>query len=460
MPTELRPTPAARVSAAGAVETAVERAVRRATAPLARLIGAQPGEPVQPRIVLAVSGGRDSMVLLEAFVRRAPGAIAAVATFDHGTGDHARAAVDLVSEACLTAGVRVYTAKAQGALTSEASLRDARWRFLRDVATAEGAVIATAHTRDDNVETILMRALRGSGARGLAALYAPSRVLRPLLPVSRHSVARYATANDVRWIEDPSNESRRYLRNRIRHDLLPALRLVRPSLDAELLDVAQRAAVIRRALDKVAKSFVSEGNDGSLSVAAAPLADYDAEALRALWPAIAARGGIVLDARGTAGLARFTKGSAPGARMQLSGGIEVLRRRETIVIRTVRAEAAEPAPLENLLRWGRWRFTIECEAAAERALGTAWSAVLPGVDRLLVREWRPGDRMHGAGDAAPRRVKRFLRDAGLVGPERVGWPVVVCGEEVVWIPGVRRSDAATVRSGRPGAVYVCERTES
>ena len=86
-------------------------------------------------------------------------------------------------------------------------------------------------------------------------------------------------------------------------------------------------------------------------------------------------------------------------------------------------------------------------------------AALPTAQPLVVRSWREGDRMHGAGDAGPRRVKRFLRDAGLVGPEREGWPVVVCGEEVVWIPGVRRSDAATVRSGRPEAVYVCERIE-
>ncbi|MBC8027926.1 MAG: hypothetical protein H7Y89_18195, partial [Steroidobacteraceae bacterium] len=59
----------------------------------------------------------------------------------------------------------------------------------------------------------------------------------------------------------------------------------------------------------------------------------------------------------------------------------------------------------------------------------------------------------------PRRVKRFLRDAGLAGPDRQGWPVVLAGDEIVWIPGVRRSDAATVRPGRPGALYVCDRIQ-
>jgi tRNA(Ile)-lysidine synthase len=413
-----------------------------------------------PRIVLAVSGGRDSMVLLDAFVRSAPEAIAAVATFDHRTGDHAAAAMDHVVGLCTDLGLRVYTGRAEQALSGEAALRDARWRFLRGVASAEAAVVATAHTRDDNVETILMRIMRGTGARGLAALYAPSSVVRPILDVSRDDVARYALENGVRWIEDPSNESRAFFRNRVRHEILPALRRVRPSLDAELLEIARRAAAIRRAFDDIASTLATEANDGSFSVAATPLADYDPETLRALWPALAARAGIVLDARGTAGLARFTRESRAGARMQLSGGIDVLRRHDDFVLRTVPAAVSEAVPLRAGLQWGRWRFTVDRARARDESSGRGWSAVLPATEQLLVREWRPGDRMHGAGDAAPRRVKRFLRDAGLVGPERTGWPVVVCGEEVVWIPGVRRSDAATVRSGRPEAVYVCERTES
>jgi tRNA(Ile)-lysidine synthase len=418
------------------------------------------GDRQPPRIVLAVSGGRDSMVLLDAFVRTAPDAIAAVATFDHGTGDHATAAVDHVVGACAELGLRVHAGRAQEALASEAALRGARWLFLRQAASAEDAVVATAHTRDDNVETILMRIMRGTGARGLAALHASGDVLRPLLHVSRGDVARYAIDNRVRWIEDPSNESRAFFRNRIRHEILPALLRVRPSLDAELLDIAARAAAIRRGFDDVASTLAREASDGSLSVAAAPLADYDPDTLRALWPAVAARGGIMLDARGTAGLARFTRESWPGARMQLSGGIDVLRRRDDFVLRAAPAAVSEAVPLHAGLQWGRWRFTVDRTGSLGESSGKGWSAVLPATKQLLVREWRPGDRMHGAGDAAPRRVKRFLRDAGLVGPERIGWPVVVCGEEVVWIPGVRRSDAATVRSGRPEAVYVCERTES
>ncbi len=411
------------------------------------------------RFVLAVSGGRDSMAMLNAFAAAAPDAIAAVATFDHGTGPHATDAVRLVRESCAALGVRAVSARAEGLARTEAAWREARWRFLRDVARNERSVVATAHTRDDNIETVLMRVIRGSGARGLAGLFAASDVARPLLAVSRADVARYAKHARVRWIDDPSNESRAHLRNRVRHEILPALLRARPSLDDDLIAVARRAAKIRATLDDCARRIVREGNDGSLSVATASLADYDPEALCALWPALAARGGIILDARGTAGLARFTMRATPGARMQLSGGFEVLRRREDIVLRRASAAAPEPAALGTTLDWGQWRFARWDAGTGHRPSGDEWTAALPGATQFVVRAWRDGDRMHGAGDAAPRRVKRFLRDAGLVGPEREGWPVVVCGDDVVWIPGVRRSSAATVRSGRPEVVYVCERTE-
>ena len=447
-----------------AVRTAVDAAVPAALAEDADARHAN-GTPLRRgRFVLAVSGGRDSMCMLHAFARVAPHAVAAVATFDHGTGPHAAQALQLVADACGELGLRCVSAVATTVATTEAAWRDARWRFLRAVARRERATIATAHTRDDNLETILIRVLRGSGARGLAALFADGDVVRPFLGLSRDDVAAAARADGVQWIEDPSNASRAHLRNRVRHDLLPALSRARPSIADELLDINRRAAIIRLWLDSHAETLVaSGGSDGSLSVATAPLADYDPEVLRALWPAIAAQGGVVLDRRGTDGLARFTKESATGDRMQLSGGIEVLRQRDAIVLG--RSPIASPAPAElgPRLTWGRWRFAETSGSPPNgrvNALNDCWSASFATANRLTVRQWRDGDRMQGAGDVAPRRVKRFLRDAGLAGPERTGWPVVVRGEEVVWIPGVRRSDAATVRSGRPEAVYVCERTES
>ena len=411
-------------------------------------------------VVLAVSGGRDSMVLLELAAREARAAVVAVATFDHATGAGSARAVELVRARARVLGVPVTSGRARIRGRNEAALRSARWDFLRSVSARHGARVATAHTRDDQVETILMRVMRGAGARGLAALAAPSPIVRPLLHVTREEVATCAREMSVSWVEDPSNASRSYFRNRVRHDLLPALLRAAPRIDAELLDLAQHAAVMRRTLDGIVERLeIGVDRDGGLSVASASLAGYDPASLRMLWPAIAARARLTLDRRGTERLARFTTEAAVGARMQLSGGVEVTRGRGSFTLAATSPASPEPAELTNGTRWGRWRFRVDngAQHGVGRGAMALSTAMLDERSSLRVRAWKPGDRMRAAGDAAPRRVKRFLRDAGLVGPQRIGWPVVLAGDEIVWIPEVRRSDAATVRPGRPGALYVCDR---
>lgn len=406
--------------------------------------------------MLAVSGGRDSMVMLTAAATSARDVIAAVATFDHGTGDVATRAAAHVERTARSFGMVVERGRAESLAPTEAAWRAARSSFLESVAARHRAIVATAHTRDDQLETVLMRVMRGTGARGLAGLAARRPESVPLLDVERTAVAAWARAHGVVWVEDPSNRSLRHFRNRVRLELLPALLAARPALGAELLDVARRAATVREALDGIAAGFVTRDTTGALSVDTASLADYDPEALRALWPSIAATGGIVLDRRGTVALARFTTEGRAGQRLQLSGPVEVVRRRGSISLTALPRRAAVPARLGGATDWDGWRFR-KLDAARTTVKDDAWMAILPANAPLTLRGWRAGDRMRGDGDAAPRRVKRFLRDAGLVGPEREGWPVVLAGEEIVWIPGVRRSAAAAVRPGRPGDLYVCER---
>jgi tRNA(Ile)-lysidine synthase len=149
-------------------------------------------------VVLAVSGGVDSMVLLDAAARAEGARIAAVATFDHGTGSHAARAAAHVGREAHARGLPVAygraTSDASCPRPTEASWRAARHRFLADVASRHDARIATGHTRDDQVETVLMRVLRGSGARGLAGLAVKGSLLRPLLELPREVVERYARA--------------------------------------------------------------------------------------------------------------------------------------------------------------------------------------------------------------------------------------------------------------------------
>ncbi|HEX5438716.1 MAG TPA: tRNA lysidine(34) synthetase TilS [Gemmatimonadaceae bacterium] len=424
---------------------------------------------MHPRVVLAVSGGRDSMVMLDAAARTAPTRVAVVATFDHGTGTAASRAAAFVAERASALRFRVVRARNEHPARGEAAWREARWSFLRRTAAALDAVVATAHTRDDQLETVLMRAMRGAGARGLAALYAPSDILHPLLKLPRSAVADYARAMQVAWVDDPSNRSRAFLRNRVRMDLLPALERADPGFGDALLDVAQRAAALRRDVEHVVDTELGAQRVGrTLQVARDALARYDECGLRLLCPALVARLGLALDWRGTSRLAGFITKGRRGSQIQLSGNYVAVWHRDTLQVRPQppATTAARGATCEGALLLGEvleidgWRLLrVNGRPEATGAGQGLWSAVLPAEGVLTARAWRPGDRMVPLGASTPRRVKGLLRDADIDGPGRVGWPVVLAGDEIVWIPGVRRSLAATVRPGRPAYCYRCERID-
>lgn len=419
-----------------------------------------------PRVVLAVSGGLDSMVLLSAAARwRAP-SLAAVATFDHGTGPAAAAGSRMAAERARALGFAVVEGRAARPARDEAGWRRQRWEFLRNVARELDGAIATAHTRDDQLETVVMRVLRGAGARGLAGLAATSQVLRPLLGVSRAVVAAYASRHGVRWVEDPSNESRAHLRNRVRLDLLPAIVRLQPHFPAEMLELGERAAAWRREVEELAGGLGELGPGRELRVSAAPLVGIANAGLDVLWPALASSCGVTLDRRGTRRLTEFTISGRTNGTIPLSGGAEVVRRRGEFVIRGRRGHTSSSGdelqsaeqPLDGEeRRVGRWRLVpVDGETVSESGSECdLWRARLPVGRRLAVRPWRAGDRVRGGGGVAARRVKRFFKDGGIAGVDRAGWPVVLLDGDIVWIPGLRRTVAASVPSGRPGLRYAC-----
>jgi tRNA(Ile)-lysidine synthase len=411
------------------------------------------------RVVLAVSGGRDSISLMHAAAARARASIACVASFDHATGPHSMRALALVTRAAGELGLEVLTARATSAGRTEAEWRAQRWSFFREVARERGAQVATAHTRDDQIETVLMRAMRGAGARGLAGLAAGAgdarAIVRPLLACSRAEVAAFAARGELEWVDDPSNARRDHLRNRLRRDLLPALTRARPSLPGELLSIGERAAELRADVDRyVDRELDLAHRCGAILVAREIMLRYDPEGLALLWPAIAARAGATLDRRGTDRLVAFTTEERRGARMQLSGGFEVVSHRGVLIVRKVVASAPGSAlGLSAGVQVGDFRFD-----ARDEDVVSLWSAKLPAGKALTVRAWHPGDRMVPAGGEA-RRVKGLLRDAGVDAASRGAWPVVLADDEIVWVPGVRRSSAASARSGRPVVTYHCERID-
>jgi tRNA(Ile)-lysidine synthase len=294
--------------------------------------------------VLAVSGGLDSMVLLTAAARlpARKRQNVVVATFDHGTGKAAGRAAALVARYSLRSGFLCVTGRASTVGTREEEWRRGRWEFLRQVASKSAASIVTAHTLDDQIETVFMRILRESGPRGLAGLYAESEILRPFLDISRSTLDAYARLHRVPFVQDPSNVDRRHLRNRIRLDILPSIVRRNPGFPADLLAIAREAATWRRSLEDLAGNVESEADQsGALRISRSSLEGYDADSLRVLWPALAARASVVMDRRGTHRAAQFTISGATGGTIQLSGGLEIVMRRDHMLLRRWRAQPSE-----------------------------------------------------------------------------------------------------------------------
>ena len=294
------------------------------------------------RYLLAVSGGRDSMVLLDAFTRFRTDAVAA-ATFDHGTGPAATKAALLVELEGERRKVAVVSGRREdGGDSGEAAWRAARWEFLTGWAKELSARVVTAHTLDDQLETVVMRVLRdprNTSARGLAAMYARSPVVRPLIDVRRANIAAYARSIQVRFLDDPSNLSGVHLRNRVRLDLLPALERACPGFGEEMIRLSRAAATWRESVERIVDTLDVKLLP-PLVVPIEPLATLPAESIAVLWPAIAARAGVALDWRGTERIVAFTLAGRPGGRIPLSGGAELSRTASTFVLRASTAGEA------------------------------------------------------------------------------------------------------------------------
>lgn len=284
---------------------------------------------VAPGVIVACSGGRDSVALLHA--AHAGGHAPRAICIDHGLGPHGARASAHVGALCAAwgvpfRGVRVTVDAGEG---PEDAARRARYAALSaESARLGGALVMTAHSADDQIETVLMRFAAGAGARGLAGI--PMRrgcYYRPWLGVERAEIAAYAAAHDLTWIDDPTNAARRFLRNRVRQTLVPALEATfgagwRRGI-LESARIAQADAVARAARLAEVRAEVSDVGGGlSLPVTAlaALVGGERREAL--LWlcrdlPPRRQRAGI--DA-----LAAILDGG--GGPLDLAGGFRALRR--------------------------------------------------------------------------------------------------------------------------------------
>ena len=421
------------------------------------------------RALVAVSGGPDSIVLLDLLQRSTDlhRQELVVAHFDHGISPMSGEVAAAVQALAASRGFAFECGSgALGPGAGETAARAARYTWLEAARVRQGAHrVFTAHHADDQIETILMRLLAGSGPAGLAGMASVSGTLvRPLLPFRREALARYARdAGLAVWL-DPANHDPRHLRSWVRCELLPQLRVRLPTIDAALERVGSQAARDRAAWDAVLEvlpGLEPRSEDHGISVAGASLAGYDSALAETVLMALARRVGCRLGPARAQRLLQLARHGGSGAVVPLGGEwkAELAFGR----LRLLRTPApGRVAPAEGWLlegesgegAWGGWRIRWSRETAPDlqpRAGLSAWFAPEPlateaqplatEAQPLTVRRWMPGEKVRPLAGVGRRLIVRCFQDARIPRTRRSEWPVLARQDDVVWIPGVCRSDA-------------------
>ncbi|HEY4565282.1 MAG TPA: tRNA lysidine(34) synthetase TilS [Thermoanaerobaculia bacterium] len=422
----------------------------RDVAPLA------PGEGV----LVAFSGGPDSTALLWGMTRLAAdrGLRLAAAHLDHamdaGSGARAAAAARIAERL----GVPLVRERADVRAgfpgeSPEAAARRSRYAFLERTRQALGARwTATAHHRDDQAETVLLRLLFGSGLEGLAGIRPlHGAVVRPLLALSRADLLAAVAAAGLAPVDDPTNRSLSVPRNRVRHRLLPALEADDPGTSLLLARLGGRARAAAQAIDRrlSARLAVVPAERG-IAVARAAVEALPAGLLPsafawlhrqagAPYPAGEAARSELLRQLGVRGRAACDCGG--GWRWETRGELLILRRaesaRETVPDFTYTLEIPGSVEIPEIaVRVRVSRRAVEpwmLQGSPHRA---GLALPLMEGDLVTIRNRRPGDRIHPLGARGSRRLKEVLIDRRVPRHVRERLPLLCVGERIAWAPGV------------------------
>lgn len=422
-----------------------------------------PGE----RVLVAVSGGPDSVALLHLLHDLAPEFSFSLhaAHLDHALRHESAADARFVARLCEDLGVRLTCARrpvsrvpGNGGLEQEA--RRVRRTFLGETADASGcAHIALGHHRDDQTETFMLRLLRGSGPTGLAAMRPRSgRFVRPLLDLRREEILAYLAARQVEYLEDPSNKDSTLTRNRVRHQLLPQLRGFNPRFDVRVGRLTQRLALEEdfwnRQVDAELPEVMEEPGDGIRL--ALPVLQQKHPALRdrLLRRALErVRGSLrgIEEVHLDQIIALLETGPVQGE-VHLPG-LWAGRRYDKLWLRNA---APEAAPAYDLQVGGPGRFTIpgggrldislaECPEGEGRWVKEFDAAATPFP--LRIRPFAPGDRLHPEGMSGRKKIKDLLIENRIEKELRGYLPMVLSGGEILWVAGLRRCSGRRPRDG-------------
>lgn len=410
------------------------------------------------RIILAaVSGGVDSMVMAHvlASLQEELQFELQIASFDHCLRPEAAAEVAFVEKWAKAQNLPFYAGKADVATLAagknvQDTARRERYAFLRHTAYHHGqAWIATAHHQDDQAETVLMHLLRGSGSAGLAGIRPLDQgLIRPFLTVSRADIEAYAAANQIDFCVDQSNYSCKYLRNRIRLELLPILRAYNPQIATAL----SAHADISREEDAVLNDFadILFAEQWSLpeqSFAYAPFSEVAPALQRRLVRkafSLLASEHAALSFHQTEQVLHLQNGQAcslpEGWYAYRSGDLFFSKGLPELPVYTEQLSLSADGTW-HCLPGAAFQYCaklITADNAPAELPSSQFCLPASTTEQVVWRTRRDGDWLPSRGKRGKRKLKELFIDHKIPAQERNSWPLLELGGEIVWVPGIWR----------------------
>jgi tRNA(Ile)-lysidine synthase len=446
------------------------------------------------RVGVAVSGGADSVLLLDFLRQLAPalGVQISVVHFNHRLrGAESDADEAFVRSLAERLKLEFHGSEADVARLArgrrrnlEATARELRYRFFFSLvapvcAGRRGKLdrVATAHTANDQAETVLLRLLRGAGARGLGGIFPvlEGKIVRPFLNVTRREIEAEIRRRGLQFREDSSNRDARLRRNRIRHELLPLLeRAYNPEVVRLLKTLADRARddeefLEHQARERAAAWRVRDGIEERIP--ARVLAEFPpALARRVLRQMVWSAQGHVrgLTHAHLESLRRFAAEAQSGRSLVLPGPLAARKEFEWLALAPAPARSSSagyslPVRIPGRVAVPELGSTFQFKILGPEALRTAYNdSEMAGLDpqklagRLILRNWRPGDRFRPLGSRKSLKVKELFQLHKIPLERRRVWPVLERDGEIVWVRGFPVGENARASGASAGAVVITE----